>query len=531
MAAARRQRRCRRRARRCRSRSCSMAGAPRRLVDGLHLIFRSLTLTLLWNTVRLTVVVTLLCAVIGIAAAWCVERTDLPCRRFWAVLLVVPLAIPDFVLSFGWTRCRPAVRGFRGAVLVMTLAVYPLVYLPVAASLRSADPGLEEVARSLGVGRLAYLLPGHARPGARRDPRRLPARRAGHARRVRRVRDPRLPDLHDRDLHRVPHGFDLLGGLRALARPRRCSASSCSRRRLRSRPRPRRRRGPLATRRRAAPARAAPRCRCCSALGAWSGSRSACRSAPIGYWMAQSRRHRRSRRSRSSTPPPHRRVQRARPRRSRRCSRCRSRCSRSATAAAPGADRAQHLPRLGDARARGRARVRLLPAATPAATSTRGVVLVVAYAMLFFPLALVAVRASVAQAPLDLEEVGALARPAAGWRCSARVTLPLLAPGPRRGLLSRLPLRVDRADRDADPHPDRRPDARDAVLGVQAEPLLRAAAPYALLIIASRRCPSYVLGRCFDRLPRPAPGARHERARASPTSQVFGATRCSTAST
>ena len=36
----------------------------------------------------------------------------------------------------------------------MTLAVYPLVYLPVAASLRGADPGQEEVARSLGVGRL-----------------------------------------------------------------------------------------------------------------------------------------------------------------------------------------------------------------------------------------------------------------------------------------------------------------------------------------------------------------------------------------
>src|SRR6202023_2270910 len=32
--------------------------------------------------------------------------------------------------------------------------VYPLVYLPVAASLRSADPGQEEVARSLGSGRV-----------------------------------------------------------------------------------------------------------------------------------------------------------------------------------------------------------------------------------------------------------------------------------------------------------------------------------------------------------------------------------------
>jgi iron(III) transport system permease protein len=120
-----------------------------------HLILRSLTASLLWNTVRLTAVVTALCAVIGTAAAWCVERTDLPGRRVWAVLLVVPLAIPDFVVSFGWASVSTWVQGFRGAVLVMTLAVYPLVYLPVAASFRGADPGQEELARSLGVGRLA----------------------------------------------------------------------------------------------------------------------------------------------------------------------------------------------------------------------------------------------------------------------------------------------------------------------------------------------------------------------------------------
>jgi iron(III) transport system permease protein len=117
-------------------------------------IFRPLTGTLLWNTVRLTVVVTVLCAILGTATAWLVERTDLPGRRVWAVLLVVPLAIPDFVVSFGWNSLFIWVQGFRGAVLVMTLAVYPLVYLPVAASLRTADPGQEEVARSLGVGRV-----------------------------------------------------------------------------------------------------------------------------------------------------------------------------------------------------------------------------------------------------------------------------------------------------------------------------------------------------------------------------------------
>ena len=118
------------------------------------LIDRPLTAQLLWNTIRLAIVVTALCAVIGTGAAWLVERTDLPGRRVWAVLVVVPLAIPDFVVSFGWASLSTAVTGFRGAVIVMTLSVYPLVYLPVAASLRNADPAQEEVARSLGASRL-----------------------------------------------------------------------------------------------------------------------------------------------------------------------------------------------------------------------------------------------------------------------------------------------------------------------------------------------------------------------------------------
>jgi iron(III) transport system permease protein len=121
------------------------------------LVFRRFTLGLLWNTVRLSVCVTAACAVIGTAAAWLVEKTDLPGRRLWAVVVVLPVAIPDFVIGFGWVSVAPGVHGFAGAMLVMTLALYPLVYLPVAASLRGADPGQEEVARSLGLSRMATL--------------------------------------------------------------------------------------------------------------------------------------------------------------------------------------------------------------------------------------------------------------------------------------------------------------------------------------------------------------------------------------
>jgi iron(III) transport system permease protein len=121
----------------------------------LHqLLFRSLTATLIWNSVSLVVVVTILSAIVGTLAAWFVERTDVPCRRLLAILVVIPLGIPDFVVSFGWKAIFPSFAGFWAAVLVMTLAVYPLVFLPVAASLRGADPAQEEVARSLGLGRL-----------------------------------------------------------------------------------------------------------------------------------------------------------------------------------------------------------------------------------------------------------------------------------------------------------------------------------------------------------------------------------------
>jgi len=122
------------------------------------LLDRSFVVTLLWNTVRLAVVVTAFSAVIGTGAAWLTERTALPGRRMWAVLLIVPIVIPDFVLAWTWSSMFPAVHGYFGAVLVMTLHLYPLVYLPMAAAFRAADPGQEEAARGLGLSRWAAWL-------------------------------------------------------------------------------------------------------------------------------------------------------------------------------------------------------------------------------------------------------------------------------------------------------------------------------------------------------------------------------------
>ncbi len=117
-------------------------------------LFRERSLILLRHTVVLSVLVALFAVIIGVATAWCTERTRLPARRLWTVMLVLPVAIPDFVVGYAWHSIAPTINALFAATLVMTLGTYPLVYLPVAAALRRADPTMEDTARSLGVGRL-----------------------------------------------------------------------------------------------------------------------------------------------------------------------------------------------------------------------------------------------------------------------------------------------------------------------------------------------------------------------------------------
>ena len=71
------------------------------------LIFRPRVGELLTNTVLLLVLGVPATIVLGVGGAWLVERTDLPGRRFFSVLLVAPLAIPAFVSSYGWASADP----------------------------------------------------------------------------------------------------------------------------------------------------------------------------------------------------------------------------------------------------------------------------------------------------------------------------------------------------------------------------------------------------------------------------------------
>ena len=111
--------------------------------------------------------------------------------------------------------------GFWAAALVLTLVSAPYVIIPVVAALRSADPAMEEVARSLGRSPRRGLRRGHPAAGLARGRGGQPARRPVRALRLRR-RGP-LPRrrLHPRDLRVVPGQLRPHERRRARPRPRR----------------------------------------------------------------------------------------------------------------------------------------------------------------------------------------------------------------------------------------------------------------------------------------------------------------------
>jgi iron(III) transport system permease protein len=125
----------------------------------------SRSLSLLWSTLILAVAVTATTVAIALPVAWLTVRTDLPGRRIWAVLTVLPLAIPTYVGSWAIIGALgprgmlanilsvdsiPSLYGFWGAWAALSLFSYPYVLLTVRAAWLRLDPSLEEASRMLG---------------------------------------------------------------------------------------------------------------------------------------------------------------------------------------------------------------------------------------------------------------------------------------------------------------------------------------------------------------------------------------------
>jgi iron(III) transport system permease protein len=126
--------------------------------------------------------------------------------------------------------------------------------------------------------------------------------------------------------------------------------------------------------------------------------------------------------------------------------------------------------------------------------------LIVAYAILFFPLALVGVRASVAYAPVSLDEA---ARSLGQGRLAVfrRVTLPLVGPGLAASFCLVFLAAVTELTATLLLIPTGIQTLSTQFWAYQQNLSYGQAAPFALVIIAIAAVPSYVLARYFDRLP------------------------------
>ncbi len=127
-----------------------------------------------FNTLMLALLVGIGVGAGGTAAGWLIARHRFPGSAFFAWALLLPLAMPSYVMAyaytdflqyagplqtalrnaFGWTRADywfPDVRTLPGAAVMFIFALYPYVFLLARTAFLERPPALLEAARTLGL--------------------------------------------------------------------------------------------------------------------------------------------------------------------------------------------------------------------------------------------------------------------------------------------------------------------------------------------------------------------------------------------
>ncbi len=125
-----------------------------------------------WNTVILVIGVVTIASLLGTALAWLTAACEFPGRAFFSWALLLPMAVPAYVLAFvavatldyagavpvalrGWFGdglWLPPIRSTAGVILVLALAGYPYVYLMARGAFLTHGARALEAAQSLGLG-------------------------------------------------------------------------------------------------------------------------------------------------------------------------------------------------------------------------------------------------------------------------------------------------------------------------------------------------------------------------------------------
>jgi iron(III) transport system permease protein len=130
-----------------------------------------------WNTAVLVVGVVAIAMTLGTSLAWLTAACEFPGRSFFSWALLLPMAMPAYVLAFvavamldyagpvpealrAWFGAAlpvPPIRSTGGVIFVLALAAYPYVYLMARGAFLTHGARALEVAQSLGFGPWAGL--------------------------------------------------------------------------------------------------------------------------------------------------------------------------------------------------------------------------------------------------------------------------------------------------------------------------------------------------------------------------------------
>ncbi|MGH2454031.1 MAG: ABC transporter permease [bacterium] len=153
-----------------------------RLADYLAITSNLRWLQAARNSLLMMVISTLTATAVGFLYAFAISRRDLPLRRFFQSLSVLPLFAPPFMVAFSYILMFGKVGlvtkallgldvniyGWQGLWLVQTVAFFPFAALVIGAVLEQISPTLEYAARNLGAtegGVMRTVLVPLARPG------------------------------------------------------------------------------------------------------------------------------------------------------------------------------------------------------------------------------------------------------------------------------------------------------------------------------------------------------------------------------
>jgi iron(III) transport system permease protein len=129
------------------------------------------------NTAILVLGVVTIATLLGTSLAWLTAACEFPGRGFFSWALLLPMAMPAYVLAFvavatldyagivptalrGWFGSGipvPPIRSIGGAIAVLALAAYPYVYLMARGAFLTHGARVLEAAQSLGLGPWAGL--------------------------------------------------------------------------------------------------------------------------------------------------------------------------------------------------------------------------------------------------------------------------------------------------------------------------------------------------------------------------------------